>query len=91
MLSPLTLFLILFSYKCLVKGANYESLFMHFCPVNSFPVGPNILLSPLFSATLSWCYSLNIRDQVVQPLYTRGKRIVFCMPSLVFLDSRQED
>jgi len=60
-------------------------------PVTSFPIGRNILLSPLFSDILSWCFSLNIRYQVVQPLETRGKRMVFCMSSLMFSDDRQED
>jgi hypothetical protein len=34
-------------------------------PVTSSLVGPNILLSTLFSNTLSLCSSLNVRDQVV--------------------------
>lgn len=36
-------------------------------PVTSFLRDPNILLSPLFSHTISWCYSLNMRDQFVHP------------------------
>ena len=60
-------------------------------PVTSFLIGPNILLSPLFSDTLSWCYSLNIRYQVVHPLQTRGKGVVFCISSLMLSDGGQED
>ena len=75
-----------------MKGANYEALFMQFSPVSySFPVGSNILLSPLLSDTLIWCYSLNIRYQVVTTLINRSKGMVFCMSSLIFSDGRQED
>jgi hypothetical protein len=37
--------------------------FLH-SPVTSFLFSPNILLSTLFSNTLSLCSSLNVRDQV---------------------------
>jgi hypothetical protein len=36
------------------------------------PFGPNILLSTLFSNTLSLCSSLNVRDQVSHPYRTTG-------------------
>jgi hypothetical protein len=36
-------------------------------PVTSSLFGPNILLSTLFSNTLSLCSSLNVRDQVSHP------------------------
>jgi hypothetical protein len=42
-------------------------------PVTSSLYGPNILLSTLFSNTLSLCSSLNGRDQVSQPYRTKGK------------------
>jgi polysaccharide pyruvyl transferase WcaK-like protein len=38
-------------------------------------IGPNILLSTLFSNTLSLCSSLNVRDQVSHPYRTTGKII----------------
>jgi hypothetical protein len=45
-------------------------------PVASSLLGPNILLSTLFSNTLSLCSSLNVRDQVSHPYKTTGKIIV---------------
>jgi hypothetical protein len=36
-------------------------------PVTSSPLGPNILLSTLFSKTLSLRSSLDVRDQVLHP------------------------
>jgi hypothetical protein len=41
----------------------WSSSLMQLCP-NSRHFGPNILLSTLFSNTLSLCSSLNARDQV---------------------------
>jgi hypothetical protein len=45
-------------------------------PVTSSLFGPNILLSTLFSNTLSLCSSLNVRDQVSHPYRTTGKILV---------------
>jgi hypothetical protein len=45
-------------------------------PVTSSLFGPNILLSTLFSNTLSLCSSLNVRDQVSHPYRTTRKIIV---------------
>jgi hypothetical protein len=45
--------------------------------VTWFLFGPNILLSILFSNTLSLCYSLNVRDQVSHSYRITGKIIVF--------------
>jgi hypothetical protein len=39
-------------------------------------LGPNILLSALFSNTLSLCSSLSVRDQVSHPYKTTGKTTV---------------
>jgi hypothetical protein len=39
-------------------------------------LGPNILLSTLFSNTLNLCSSLNVRDQISHPYKTTGKIIV---------------
>jgi hypothetical protein len=52
---------------------------------------PNILLSSLYSNTLSLCYSHNVRDQVSHPYKTRGKIIVLSIITFTFLDSRRED
>jgi hypothetical protein len=49
--------------------------FLHF-PVSSFLLGPNILLSTVFSNTLSLHSSLNMSDQVSHPYKTTGKIIV---------------
>jgi hypothetical protein len=46
-------------------------------PVTSSLFGPKILLSTLFSNTLSLCSSLNVRDQVSQTYRTTGK-LYFC-------------
>jgi hypothetical protein len=43
------------------------------CPVTSPLFGPNILLSTLFSNTLSLCSSLNIKGKVSHPYKTTGK------------------
>jgi hypothetical protein len=45
-------------------------------PINSSLFGPNILLSAVFSNTLSLCSSLNVRGQVSRPYRTTGKIIV---------------
>jgi hypothetical protein len=42
--------------------------FLH-SPVTSSVLGTNILLTILFSNTLSLCSSLNVRDQVSHPYY----------------------
>jgi hypothetical protein len=64
--------------------------FLH-SPVTSSLFGPNILLSTLFSNTLSQCSSLNVRDQVLHLYRTTGKIIVLYILILTFFDSRQED
>jgi len=42
-------------------------------------LGPNILLSTMFSNILNQCSSLSVRDQVSQPYKTKGKIIVLCI------------
>jgi hypothetical protein len=59
----------------IILGEEYKlrsSLLCNFLhsPVTSSPIGPNILLSTLFSNTLSLCSTLNIRDQVSHPYRT---------------------
>jgi len=62
-------------------GEEYRSLsysicsFLHF-HVPSFLLGPNILLSTVFSNTRSLCSSINVSDQVSHPYKTTGKIIV---------------
>jgi hypothetical protein len=64
--------------------------FLH-SPVTSSPLGPNILLSTLFSNTLNLCSSLNVTDQVSHPYKTAGRITVLCVLTFTFLDSRRED
>jgi hypothetical protein len=62
----------------IIFGDEYRSLSSSLCsllhsPVASFLLGPNILLSTLFSNTLSLCSSLSVRDHVSHPYKTTGK------------------
>ena len=59
-----------------VLGEEYRSLSSSLCsflhsPVTSSLLGPNILLSTLFSNTLSLCSSLNVSNQVSHPYNMR--------------------
>jgi hypothetical protein len=60
----------------LAKSTSYEAphyaIFPNLHNVSSL-FSPNILLSTLFSNTLSHCSILNIRDQILRPYETRGK------------------
>jgi hypothetical protein len=73
------------SHPSLLDHSNYfwrevqvmKLLFMQLPPISSSSLfGANILLSTLFSHTLSLCSSLNIRDQVPHPYRTTSKIIV---------------
>jgi hypothetical protein len=68
-------------------------LIMHFYsnPIGLSLFGPDILLSNLFSDTLSLCSSLNVRDQVSHPYQITSKIIAFYILIFIFLDSRRED
>jgi hypothetical protein len=59
--------------------------------VTSFLFRPNVLLSTLFSDTLSLCSSLNDRDQISQPYRTTGKIIILYIGICMFFDSRREN
>jgi hypothetical protein len=56
----------------------------HFIPHPSVLLGPNILLSVLFSNTLNLCSSLNLRDQVSLPYKTTGKIVVLRSEEIPF-------
>ena len=60
-------------------------------PVTLYPLGPNILLSTLFSNTFSLHSSLNVSDHVSHPYETRGKIIVLYIIILKFFFSKLED
>ena len=65
---------------------------LHPSPVTSTPLGPNILLSTLFSYTLSLCSSLNVSDQVSHPYKTTCNIIVrMCILISILFDSKQQD
>ena len=76
---PTNLILLYFITRT-IFGEQYRSLSSSLCTflhssVTSSLLGPNILLNPLFSNTLSLRFSLNMSDQVSHPLKT-GKIIV---------------
>jgi len=79
-----------------ILGEEYRSLSSSLCsflhsPVTSFLLGQNILLSTLFSNTLSLRPSLTVSDQVSHPYKTTGKIIVLYISIFKFLGSKQED
>jgi hypothetical protein len=63
--------LIMFNEECKLWSSSLRSF--HQPLITSSLFGPNILLSTLFSDTLSLCFSLNVRDQVSHPYRTTGK------------------
>jgi hypothetical protein len=72
----------------IILGEDYKLWRSSLCsilqpPVTSSLFNLNILLSALFSNTLSLCFSLNVRDQVSHPYRTTSKIIFFYI--LVFM------
>src|SRR5215468_2938119 len=79
-----------------ILGEEYRSFSFSLCnflhsPVTSSLLGPNTLLNPLFSITLSLCSSLNVSDQVSHPHKTTGRIIVLYILMFKFLDSNLEE
>ena len=79
-----------------IFGEDYRSLSSSLCsflhsPVTSSLLGPNILLTTLFSNTLSLRFSLNVSYHVSHPYKTPDKIIVLCNVIFKFLDSKMED
>ena len=77
-------------------GEEYISLNSSLCSLLHSPVtlsllGPNILLSTLFSNTLSLLSSLNVSDQVSHPYKTIDKIIILYILIFKFLDSKLVD
>jgi hypothetical protein len=79
----------------IIFGDEYRSLSSSLCsllysPVASSLLGPNILLSTLFSNTLSLCSSLSVRNQVSHPYKTTGKTTGLYTLIFVLLGSNLE-
>jgi hypothetical protein len=77
----------------LARSTSYEA--PHYAVSSNLPplislLGPNILLSTLFSNTLSLCSSLNVRDQVSHPYRTTGKIIVLYILIFMFLTANEK-
>jgi hypothetical protein len=73
-----------------ILGEEYRSLSVSLCsflhsPVTFYFLNPNILLSTLFSNTLSLRSSLNVGDKVSHPYKTKSKIIVLHVLILIFL------
>jgi hypothetical protein len=80
---------IIFRDECRSLSSSLCSL-LHYRVASSL-LGPNILLSTLFSNTLSLCSSLSVRDQVSHPYKITGKIILLYTLIFVFLVSTLED
>jgi hypothetical protein len=65
-------------------------IFLH-PPVTSSLLGPDILLSTLFSHTLSLCSSLYLRDCISRSCRTTGKVVALHILIFTFLYNRRED
>jgi hypothetical protein len=59
--------LTVFVEECKLWSSSLCSFRSHFCPDTSSLLGPNILLSTLFSNTINLCSFLNVRDKVSYP------------------------
>jgi hypothetical protein len=60
-------------------------------PATSSLIGPNILLSTLFSNTINLFSSLSVRDQVQHPYKTKGKIMVLYILFFKILERRWDD
>ena len=80
----------------IVFGEEQRTLSSSLCSVLQSPVilpqlGPNIILSALFSNSLSLCSSLNVSDQVPHPYKTTDKVTVLYIVIFILFDSKLED
>ena len=80
----------------IVFGGEQRTLSSSLCSFLQSPVilpqlGPNILLSTLFSNSLSLCSSLNVSDQVSHPYKTTDKATVLYIVIFILFDGKLED
>jgi hypothetical protein len=80
---------IIFDEECRSLSSSLWSFF--YFPATSSLLGPNILLSTLFSNTLLLRTSLNISDHDPHPYKTTGKIIILYVLIFIRLDSQMED
>jgi hypothetical protein len=73
------------------SSLNYSLRNLLHSPASLSLLGPNTLLSTLFSSTVSLCSSLNVSDQVSHPYKTTAKIIDRYILLFIFLDSKLED
>jgi hypothetical protein len=76
--------------KCTSYEAPHYAVFLQ-PPVTSSLFGSNILLSTLFSNTLSLCSSLNARDHISHPCRNTDKIVLLYILFSTLLDSSRED
>ena len=74
-----------------IFGEEYRSLSSSLCSFLHSLLGPNILLSTLFSNTLGLHSFLSVSDRVSRPYKTRGKLIFVYIVIFLYLDSKLKD
>jgi len=73
----ITLMIVVFGEAYKLRSSSLCSL-IH-SPTTSSLLGPNILLSNLFSNTLNLCFLLSVRDQVSHPYKTSKITVVYVL------------